>query len=108
MTVPIPVVPQPDGAFRASAMVEAGHVSAVVARAWVTVGSTWGASHVLITALDDQGRVLDRGVLRADVPNNRRVVLEAPSGTVMVTIEGRADPGALVAAAMSQIVRDYD
>jgi hypothetical protein len=108
MTAPIPVVPQPDGSFRATAMVEAGRASAVVARAWVTFGTTWGASHVLITALDDQGRVMDRGVLRADVPNNRRVVLEVPSGTVMVTIEGRADPGAVVAAAVSQIARDHD
>ena len=104
--VPVPITPQPDGSFRATVMAEAGRTSAVVARAWVTVGSTWGSSHVLVTALDDQGRVLDRGVLRADVPNNRRVVLELPSGVVMVTIEGRAEPGAVVAAAVSELLRD--
>lgn len=104
----IPVVPQPDGTFRATAMVEAGRTSAVVGRAWVTFGSTWGASHVRITALDDSGRVPPRGELVADVPNNRRVVLEVPSGTVMVTIEGRTDPAAVPAAAVSEILRDYD
>jgi hypothetical protein len=103
---PVPLTPQPDGSFRATVMAEAGSTSAVVARAWVTVGSTWGSSHVLVTALDDEGRVMDRGVLRADVPNNRRVVLELPSGVVMVTIEGRAEPGAVVAAAVSELLRD--
>lgn len=63
---------------------------------------------MLITALDDQGVVMPRGVLRADVPNNRRVVLEMPSGTVMVTLEGRTDPGAVPAAGVSEIWRDYD
>ncbi len=104
--VPVPITPQPDGSFRATVMAEAGRTSAVVARAWVTVGSTWGSSQVLVTALDDEGRVMDRGVLRADVPNNRRVVLELPSGAVMVTIEGRAEPGAVVAAAVSELLRD--
>jgi hypothetical protein len=105
---PVPLTPHPDGTFRATVMAEAGRTSAVVGRAWVTFGSTWGASHVLITALDDHGRVMDRGVLRADVPNNRRVVLEVPSGAVMVTIEGRADPGAVPAAGLLEILRDYD
>jgi hypothetical protein len=104
----IPVVPQPDGSFRATAMVETGSTSAVVGRAWVTFGSTWGNSHVRIAALDDAGRVMPRGELVAEVPNNRRVVLEVPSGAVMVTIEGRTDPGAVPAAAVSEILRDYD
>ncbi|MBC8093799.1 MAG: hypothetical protein H7Y15_18050 [Pseudonocardia sp.] len=34
---PIPITPEPDGSFRATAMVEAGRSSAVVNRAWVTV-----------------------------------------------------------------------
>lgn len=103
---PVPLAPQPDGSFRAAVMAEAGWTSAVVARAWVTFGSTWGASHVLITALDDQGRVMTGGVLQADVPTNRRVVLELPSGVVMVTVEGRTDPGAVPAAAVSELLRD--
>lgn len=41
---PVPLTPQPDGSFRATVMAEAGRTSAVVARAWVTVGSTWGGS----------------------------------------------------------------
>jgi hypothetical protein len=102
----IPIAVQPDGSFRATAMVEAGRTSAVVSRAWVTFGSTWGASHVRITALDDAGRVMHRGELAADVANNRRVVLEVPSGTVMVTVEGRTDPGAVPAAAVSELLRD--
>lgn len=104
----IPIAPHPDGSFRVAAMVEAGHSSAVVKRSWVTFGSTWGASEVLITALDDHGNAMPRGVLRAEVPNNRRVVLEMPSGAVMVTVEGRTDPGAVPAAGVSEIWRDYD
>jgi hypothetical protein len=104
--IPVPV--GPDGSFRTTAMVEAGQTSAVVARAWVTFGSTWGASRVRIASLDDAGRVMPRGELVAEVANNRRVVLEVPSGTVMVTIEGRTDPGAVPAAAVSEILRDYD
>lgn len=104
----IPITPRPDGSFRATAMVEAGRSSAVVERSWVTFGSTWGGSHVLITALDDNGHVMPRGVLEADVPTNRRVVLEMPSGAVMVTVEGRTDPGAVPAAGVSEIWRDYD
>lgn len=103
---PIPLTPHPDGSFRATVMAEAGRSSAVVTRAWVTFGSTWGGSHVLITALDDQGRVMQRGVLEADVPNNRRVVLELPSGVVMVTVEGRTEPGAIPAAGLSELLRD--
>jgi hypothetical protein len=102
----IPITPQPDGSFRATAMVEAGASSAVVHRAWATFGSTWGASQVVLTALDDQGRVMPRGVLEAHVVNNRRVVLELPSGVVMLTVEGRCEPGAIPAAAVSELLRD--
>lgn len=105
---PIHITPAPDGTFRATAMVEAGRTSAVVHRAWVTFGSTWGNSHVIITALDDAGRVMPRGQLESHVPNNRRVVLEVPSGAVMVTVEGRCDPGAVPAAGVAEIDRDYD
>lgn len=102
----IPITPQPDGTFRATAMVEAGKSSAVVNRAWATFGSTWGASQVVLTALDDQGRVMPRGQLEAHVVNNRRVVLELPSGVVMLTVEGRSEPGAVPAAAVSELLRD--
>jgi hypothetical protein len=103
---PIPITPLQDGSFRATAMAEAGRSSAVVDRAWVTFGSTWGAAQVAITALDDQGQVMPRGRLEARVVNNRRVVLELPSGVVMVTVEGRCDPGSIPAAAVSELLRD--
>lgn len=87
-------------------MVEAGRASAVVNRAWVTVGSTWGDSQVALTALDDQGRVMPHGRLDAHVVNNRRVVLELPAGVVMLTVEGRCDPGAVPAVAVSELLCD--
>lgn len=102
----IPITPEPGGAFRATAMVEAGRSSAVVVRSWVTFGSTWGGTQVAITALDDQGLVMPRGRLEAYVANNRRVVMELPSGVVMLTVEGRAEPGAIPAAAVSELLRD--
>ncbi|MEJ3653510.1 hypothetical protein WEH80_11050 [Actinomycetes bacterium KLBMP 9759] len=105
---PIAITPGPDGSFRSTAMVETGRSSLVVRRAWVTFGSTWGGSQVLISALDDAGRVMHQGVLDAHVQNNRRVVLELPSGAVMVTVEGRCDPGAVPAAGLSELLRDDD
>ena len=106
--IPIPLHVHPDGTFRATVMAEAGRTSAVVKHAWVTFGSTWGSSTVVITALDDRGAVMRDGRLEARVENNRRVVLKLPSGVVMATVEGRSDPGAVPAAGVAEIDRDYD
>ncbi len=98
---PIAITPAADGTFRSTAMAEAGASSAVVARAWLTVGTTFGGAHVKITALDTNGNAMGpTGMLETDLANNRRAVLELPSGVVMVTVEGRAAAGVVVAAAL--------
>ena len=85
----IPITVAADNTFRSSVMAEAGGDSIVVARAWITVGSTWGNSSFAITALDGGGRVLVQQ--RFDVPNNNTRVVELPGGSKLATVEGRTD-----------------
>ena len=84
-------------------MAEAGGDSIVVARAWITVGSTWGNSSFVITALDGGGRVLVQQ--RFDVPNNNTRVVELPGGSKLATVEGRTDAKAIPAAALVSLNR---
>ena len=98
---PLVITPGADGTFRTTAMAEAGASSLVVSRVWLTVGSTFGSAHVKVTALDSNGLAMGpTGVLETDLANNKRAVLELPSGVVMVTVEGRANGGAVVAASL--------
>lgn len=98
---PLVISPGADGTFRTTAMAEAGASSLVVARTWLTVGSTFGGAHVKVTALDTNGNAMGpAGMLETDLANNRRAVLELPSGVVMVTVEGTAQGGAVVAASL--------
>ena len=80
-----------------------GGDSIVVARGWITVGSTWGNSSFVITALDGGGRVLLQQ--RFDVPNNNTRVVELPGGSKLATVEGRTDPKAIPAAALVSLNR---
>ena len=95
----IPLSVQPDGTFRAAVMAETGSASEVVAKAWITVGSTWGDTQFVVTALDANGQVMP-GQQKGTVGNNQRGVTPLPDGCVMATIEGRATTGAVPAAAL--------
>jgi N-acetylmuramoyl-L-alanine amidase len=98
---PLTITPGPDGSFRTTAMAEAGASSLVVSRIWLTVGSTFGSARVKVTALDSNGLAMGpAGTLETDLANNKRAVLELPSGVVMVTVEGTARAGAVVAASL--------
>ena len=99
----IPITVAADNTFRSSVMAEAGGDSIVVARAWITVGSTWGNSSFTITALDGGGRVLLQQ--RFDVPNNNTRVVELPGGSKLATVEGRTDAKAIPAAALVSLNR---
>jgi hypothetical protein len=99
----IPITVAADNTFRSSVMAEAGGDSIVVARAWITVGSTWGNSSFVITALDGGGRVLVQQ--RFDVPNNNTRVVELPGGSKLATVEGRTDAKAIPAAALVSLNR---
>lgn len=98
---PVPINIRSDGTFAETVMVEAGASSAVVAKAWITYGSTFGTSHFKISALDGAGHVMGTQ-LENDVANNRRgPVMAVPDGAVMATIEGRLiDKGARPGAAL--------
>jgi GH25 family lysozyme M1 (1,4-beta-N-acetylmuramidase) len=97
--IAIPLNVTPEGNFRATVMAEAGSSSAVIAKAWITLGSTWGDTSFTVTALDNQGRVMPGG-LRGTVRNNRQTGVPVPDGCVMATIEGRTTTGAVPAAAL--------
>lgn len=99
----IPITVAADNTFRSSVMAEAGGDSIVVARAWITLGSTWGNSSFTVSALDGVGRVLLQQ--RFDVPNNNTRVVELPGGSKLATVEGRTDPKAIPAAALVSLNR---
>jgi hypothetical protein len=99
----IPISVTADGSFRSSVMAEAGGDSIVVARGWITVGSTWGHTAFTVTALDSVGRPLMQQ--RFDVPNNNTRVMELPNGCKLATVEGKADPNAIPAAALMSLNR---
>ena len=99
----IPITVASDNTFRSTVMAEAGGDSIVVARAWITVGSTWGNSSFTITSLDGAARVLLQQ--RFDVPNNNTRVVELPGGSKLATVEGRTDPKAIPAAALVSLNR---
>jgi hypothetical protein len=99
----IPITVAADNTFRSTVMAEAGGDSIVVARAWITLGSTWGNSSFTVSALDGVGRVLLQQ--RFEVPNNNTRVVELPGGSKLATVEGRADPKAIPAAALVSLNR---
>jgi LAGLIDADG-like domain len=94
----IPITVAADNTFRSAVMAEAGGDSIVVARAWITLGSTWGNTSYTITALDGGGRPMMQR--RFDVPNNNTRVVELPGGCKLATVEGRTDAKAIPAAAL--------
>lgn len=100
---PISFTLAPDRTFRSAVMAEAGGDSLVVARAWVTLGSTWGNTSFTVTALDGAGRPLAQQ--RFDVPNNSTRVIELPGGSKLATIEGKTDPSAIPVAALISLNR---
>jgi D-alanyl-D-alanine carboxypeptidase len=103
---PVAVIPLSvgsDGTFRSAVMAEAGGDSIVVARAWITVGSTWGRTAYTVTALDGVGRPMTQQ--RFDVPNNATRVMELPSGCKLATLEGKVDANAIPAAALISLNR---
>ena len=99
----IPITVAADNTFRSAVMAEAGGDSIVVARAWITLGSTWGNTSFTVSALDGGGRVLLQQ--RFDVPNNNTRVVELPGGSKLATVEGRTDPKAIPAAALVSLNR---
>lgn len=94
----IDIRPGADGTFRHAAMAEAGSSSQVVERAWITYGSTWGATRFTITSLKADGTVMGPPHTK-DVANNRSGSVELPDGVHMVTVEGKAS-GSVPAAAL--------
>jgi hypothetical protein len=103
---PVAVIPLSvgtDGTFRAAVMAEAGGDSIVVARAWITIGSTWGHTTYAVTALDGVGHPMTQQ--RFDVPNNSTRVMELPGGCKLATVEGKADTGATPAVALISLNR---
>ena len=99
----IPITVAADNTFRSAVMAEAGGDSIVVARAWITLGSTWGNTSFTVSALDGGGRVLLQQ--RFDVPNNNTRVVELPGGSKLATVEGRTDAKAIPAAALVSLNR---
>ncbi len=99
----IPLTVAADNTFRSAVMAEAGGDSIVVARAWITLGSTWGNTSFTVSALDGGGRVLLQQ--RFDVPNNNTRVVELPGGSKLATVEGRTDAKAIPAAALVSLNR---
>ncbi len=94
----IPINPGADGTFRSTVMAETGDVSIVVARSFITIGSTWGGSTFTVTAIDRLARVmLQRGFT---IGSNGSAYLELPNGCALATVEGKANPGAIPAAAL--------
>ena len=91
-----------DNTFRSAVMAEAGGDSIVVARAWITLASTWGNTSFTVTALDGGGRPMLQQ--RFDVPNNKRVVA-LPNGCKLATVEGTTDAKAITAAALISLNR---
>lgn len=76
-----------DGSFRGASMCEAGSSSQVVARAWVTYGAAWadkGSAEFVVTAQPSGAQK------RETLQNNGTGWWEVPSGTRMVTVEGKA------------------
>lgn len=100
---PISLTPAADRTFRSAVMAEAGGDSLVVARAWITLGSTWGGSSFTVTALDGAGHPMAQQ--HFDVPNNATRVVELPGGCKLATVEGRTDPNAIPAAALISLNR---
>lgn len=99
---PMSVIPIPldaSGNFRVLVPVEAGASSAVIARAFITFGSAWGGTEFKLSALGPDGVVMGRQTVQS-VPNNKRGFIEVPDGAVLATIEGKASPGAVPAAAL--------
>lgn len=97
--IPLPVAA--NGTFRAAVMAEAGQSSAVIDAAWLTWGSTFGATQFIVSCLDAAGNVIPSGRREGKIANNHRDVMQVPSGTVMATVEGNViDGGALPAAAL--------
>jgi hypothetical protein len=99
----IPLTVGSDGTFRAAVMAEAGGDSIVVARAWITIGSTWGNTAFTVTALDGVGRPMTQQ--RFTVPNNSTRVMELPSGCKLATLEGKVEPNGIPAAALVSLNR---
>ena len=99
----IPITVAADNTFRSAVMAEAGGDSIVVARAWITLGSTWGNTSFTVSALDGVGRVLLQQ--RFDVPNNNTRVIELPGGSKLATVEGKTDAKAIPAAALVSLNR---
>jgi hypothetical protein len=102
---PIPIPVRPDRGYRAVCMAEAGAGSCVGGRTWITIGSTWGWTDVVITALSHDGRALAQYRGPGDAPirvlNNQQYAQELPPGTRIVTLEGAVEtPATLPAAAL--------
>ncbi len=92
-----------DNTFRSAVMAEAGGDSIVVARAWITLASTWGNTSFTVTALDGGGRPMLQQ--RFDVPNNNTRVVALPNGCKLATVEGTTDAKAIPAAALISLNR---
>jgi hypothetical protein len=108
--VHIPITPDSAGAFRVTVMAEVGASSATGYReGWVTLGSTWGDTDFVVTALGADGPLWQFAAGRDDndrlapmrIVNNRQWSGQLPDGTRLLTIEGNvAHLGAVPAAAV--------
>lgn len=94
------VVNRADGTFRTTVMAEAGSSSQIVDRAWITFGATFsGGAFFRVCALGADGLVMANGEKAIQLDDNKRDVLELPSGVVMATVEGHVGGPATIPAA---------
>lgn len=97
--VDVPIRPDQSGDFRSAAKVEVGLGTATgYTAAYLTLGSTWGATDFTVTALGSGAVVLQQWTGR--VTDNGHWPLQLPVGTRTATVEGTAGLGTVPVAAL--------
>lgn len=96
-TVNLTIRPDSTGRFRCAVKAEVGGAGVGYTKAWVTLGSTWGATDFIVTALSANGRAIWQWAKSGApgqppeafrVENNAHWSAELPTGTCTVTVEG--------------------
>jgi hypothetical protein len=96
--VDIRIAPDQSGDFRSAAKVEVGGATATgYAKAYLTLGSTWGATTFRVTALGSDGPMWSWD---ARLDTNAHWACELPTGTRTVTVEGNTAARAVPVAGL--------